>query len=114
MSSLADSLLDPGLRFKFLFLRFMLTKALTATVNTTRRTTATGANNTGQRLAEETGLMLVGVAEEEGTTLLVEADKTAFCETLVEAPARTDCLFNCSVVTMHVCRKTEETVVMSC
>ena len=85
MSSLADSLLDPGLRFKFLFLRFMLTKALTATMNTTRRTTATGANNTGQRLAEETGLMLVGMAEAEGTTLLVEAEETAFCETLFEA-----------------------------
>jgi len=38
-------------------------------MNSTRRTTANGANNTGQRLAEATGLMLVGLVEGEGIGL---------------------------------------------
>ena len=63
----------PRLRFKYLLLRLQYKIAATATINSTRRTTANGANNTGQRVA---GLMAVGLVEGEGITLerrLVEA-----------------------------------------
>ena len=51
---------------KFLLLRLQYTIAATATINTTRRRTANGANNTGQRLA---GLMAVGLVKGEGRML---------------------------------------------
>ena len=59
------------LRFKYFLLKFLLlrlqyTIAATATIDSTRRTTANGANNTGQRLA---GLMAVRLVKGEGVTL---------------------------------------------
>jgi len=57
------------LRFKFLLLHLQYTIAATATINSTRRTTANGGNNTGQRMAEAIGLMLVGLVEGEGIAL---------------------------------------------
>ena len=54
-----------------------------------RRTTATGANNTGQRLAEETGLVPGGLIEAEETGLVPggqdELDGTGLPGSLVEA-----------------------------
>ena len=60
-------ILGSCLRFKFLLLHLQYTTA-TATINSTRRTTANGGNNTGQRLAEAIGL-LVGLVEGEGIAL---------------------------------------------
>ena len=68
LSSSGDLLLGTCWRFKFLLLRLQYTIAATATINSTRRTTANGANNTGQRLAEAIGL-LVGLVEGEGIAL---------------------------------------------
>jgi len=74
LSSDNDSLFSPSLRFKLLLLRLQYTIAATATITSTRRTTANGANNTGQRLVEETGIMLVGLVEGEGCGRLVEEE----------------------------------------
>ena len=65
-SSSGIPLLGPCL---FLLLRLQYTIAATATINSTKRTTANGANNIGQRLAEAIGLMLVGLVEGEGIAL---------------------------------------------
>jgi len=63
LSSSGDPLPGPGLRFNFLLLRLQYKTAATATINSTRRTTANGANNTGQRLV---GLIAEGLVEGEG------------------------------------------------
>ena len=60
----------------FFLLRSKYKIAATATINSTRRTTATGTNNTGQRVGEEMGLVPGGLTEGEGKALpegLVEA-----------------------------------------
>jgi len=63
LSSSGDPLPGPGLRFNFVLLCLQYTIAATATINSTRGTTANEANNTGQRLA---GLRAVGLVEGEG------------------------------------------------
>ena len=63
LSSSGDPLPGPGLRFNFVLLRLQYKIAATAIINSTRRTAANGANNTGQRLA---GLIAVGLIEGEG------------------------------------------------
>ena len=73
------------LRFKYFLLKFLLlrlqyTIAATATIDSTRRRTANGANNTGQRLA---GLMAVRLVKGEGVTL--EDEGTTLERRLVEA-----------------------------
>ena len=73
---------SPRLRFKYLLLRLQYKIAATATINSTRRTTANGANNTGQMVV---GLMAVGLVEGEGITLerrLVEAVEVISIKTI--------------------------------
>ena len=64
-------MLGSCLKFKYFFLKFLLlrlqyTIVATATITSTRRTTANGANNTGQRLA---GRMARGLVKREGRML---------------------------------------------
>ena len=68
LSVLLSSLFSPRLRFKNLLLRLQYTIAATTTISSTRRTTANGANNTGQRMAEAIGLVVV-LVEGEGIAL---------------------------------------------
>ena len=60
-----NSLLASGLRFEVLLLRLQYT----IPPNSTSRITANGANSTGQRLVEDTGLGRVGLVVGEDTGL---------------------------------------------
>jgi len=74
------------------------TVAPTATINSTRRTTAIGANNTVQRLAEETGLMAGGLVEAEGTGL---PGKLAEAAVGMEVLPMKACMRYCNTATLN-------------